>query len=349
MPILKEPDLKKHLSSKQFSNLYFIDGEEKMLVGMYTDNLIKKLMGENPPEFNYHVFDSECDITNVSVACDVMPFMSDKNCVKLVDFDLENMSADDVDTLFKIAENIPDTTVLIFSMNTVAPPQKASKKYKKIRDAVEKNGIVADLSRRSALSLEKTLCKWANDCGSKLSPVTASKLINTCSNDLNVLHSEIEKLSAYAGEEEITPEMIELLVAKNLQAKIYDLFDHVIAQNFDKAMQTIDVLFYQREEPVSIVIAIGNAYVDMYRARIATESGINLKVMADELSYKNRAWVLEKMAKQSRRISTVALRKSIDAVLELNERLVSVTVNPRTEIEKLISRLVLIARGESDG
>ncbi len=348
MPILKEPDLKKHLSSKQFSNLYFIDGEEKMLVGMYTDNLIKKLMGETPPEFNYHVFDSECDITDVSVACDVMPFMCDKNCVKLVDFDLDNMSADDIDTLSKIVNNIPDTTVLVFSMNTVAPPQKTSKKYKKIRDAVEKNGIVAELSRRSALSLEKTLCKWANDCGSKISPVTASKLINTCSNDLNVLHSEIEKLSAYAGEEEITPQMIELLVAKNLQAKIYDLFDFVIAQNFDKAMQTIDVLFYQREEPVSIVIALGNAYVDMYRARIALESGINLKVMADELFYKNRAWVLEKMAKQSRRISTVALRKSIDAILELNERLVSVSVNPRTEIEKLISRLVLISRGEND-
>ncbi len=348
MPILKEPDLKKHLSSKQFSNLYFIDGEEKMLVGMYTDNLIKKLMGENPPEFNYHVFDGECDITDVSVACDVMPFMSDKNCVKLVDFDLDNMSTDDVDALSEIVENTPDTTVLIFSMNTVAPPQKASKKYKKIRDIVEKSGVVADLSRRSALSLEKTLCKWANDCGSKLSPVTASKLINTCSNDLNVLHSEIEKLSAYAGEEEITHQMIELLVAKNLQAKIYDLFDYVIAQNFDKAMQTIDVLFYQREEPVSIVIALSNAYVDMYRARIATESGINMKVMADELSYKNRAWVLDKMAKQSKRISTVALRESIDALLELNERLVSVTVNPRIEIEKLISRLVLIARGEND-
>lgn len=348
MPILKEPDLKKHLSSKQFSNLYFIDGEEKMLVGMYTDNLIKKLMGENPPEFNYHVFDGECDITDVSVACDVMPFMSDKNCVRLVDFDLDNMSTDDIDALSEIVENTPDTTVLIFSMNTVAPPQKASKKYKKIRDIVEKSGVVADLSRRSALSLEKTLCKWANDCGSKLSPVTASKLINTCSNDLNVLHSEIEKLSAYAGEEEITPQMIELLVAKNLQAKIYDLFDYVIAQNFDKAMQTIDVLFYQREEPVSIVIALSNAYVDMYRARIATESGINMKVMADELSYKNRAWVLDKMAKQSKRISTVALRESIDALLELNERLVSVTVNPRIEIEKLISRLVLIARGEND-
>ncbi|MBQ2972416.1 MAG: DNA polymerase III subunit delta [Ruminococcus sp.] len=348
MPILKEPDLKKHLSSKQFSNLYFIDGEEKMLVGMYTDNLIKKIMGENPPEFNYHVFNSECEITDVSVACDVMPFMSDKNCVKLIDFDLENMSTDDIDALSEIAVNIPDTTVLIFSMNTVAPPQRPSKKYRKIRDVVEKNGIVADLSRRSALSLEKTLCKWASDCGSKISPVTASKLINTCSNDLNVLHSEIEKLSAYAGEEEITPQMIELLVAKNLQAKIYDLFDFVIAQNFDKAMQTIDVLFYQREEPVSIVIALSNAYVDMYRARIASESGINMKVMADELSYKNRAWVLDKMAKQSRRISTVAMRKSIDALLDLNERLVSVTVNPRTEIEKLISKLILIARGEKD-
>lgn len=348
MPILKEADFKKHISSKQFSNLYFIDGEEKMLVGMYTDLLIKKLMGENPPQFNFHVFSSDSEISDISVACDVMPFMSDKNCVKLVDFDLESMTADDIDAISKIALDVPDTTVLILTMTTVAPPIKASKKYKKIKDIFEKNGVAAELSKRSALSLEKTICKWANECGSKISPLNASKLINTCSNDLKVLHNEVEKLSAFAGEEEITDEMIELLVAKNLEAKIYDLFDFVIAQNFDKAMGTIDVLFYQREDPVSIVIALSSAYIDMYRARIAIESGIPTKIMADELSYKNRAWVLDKMAKQSRRISTVALRKSIDALLDLNEKMVSVTLDSRVEIEKLISRLILIARGEDD-
>ncbi len=348
MPIMKEPDFKKHISSKQFSNLYFIDGEEKMLVGMYTDALIKKLMGDNPPEFNYHVFDDECDMSSVSVACDVVPFMCDKNCVKIVDLNADNMSADDLESIVKIASNIPETTVLILAMTTLAPPLKMSKKYKKLRDVFEKNGVVADISRRSELSLEKTVCKWAQQCGSKISPIMASKLINICSNDLNILHSEIEKLSAFAGEDEITEEMIEQLVAKNLQAKIYDLFDFVIAQNFDKAMRTIDVLFYHREEPIAIVIALGNAYVDMYRARIANESAIPMKIFAQELSYKNRAWVLDKMARQSRNISTVALRDSIDAILELNERMVSVTVNAKVEIEKLISRLILIARGDSD-
>ena len=349
MPILKESDFKKHIASKQFSNLYFIDGEEKMLVGMYTDNLIKKLMGDNPPEFNYHVFPGDCDISDVSISCSVVPFMCDKNCVKIVDLDIDNMLTEDVDALSDIAKNIPDTTVLILAMTTLQPPAKPSKKLKKIKDIFEKNGIVATLDRRSELSLEKTICKWANDCGSKISPLMASKLINTCSNDLKTLHSEIEKLSAFAGENEITEQMIELLVAKNLQAKIYDLFDYVIAQDFNKAMNTVDVLFYQREEPVSIVIALGNAYVDMYRARIATESAIPMKIFADELSYKNRAWVLDKMARQSRRISTSALRESISAVLDLNERMVSVTINPRVEIEKLISRLVLIARGDNNG
>ena len=346
--IMKETDFKKHLSSKQFSNLYFIDGDEKMLVSMYTDALIKKLMGDNPPQFNYHVFSSDCDISDISVACDVVPFMSDKNCVRISDMDIDSLSADDLDSMVNIAKNVPDTTILILAMPTLEYQSKPSKKHKKLRDVFEKNGIVAEINKRSQISLEKTICKWANECGSKISPVIASKLINTCSNDLRVLHSEIEKLSYFAGDNEITEQMIDLLVAKNLQAKIYDLFDYVIAQNFDKSMNTIDVLFYQREEPVAIVIALGNAYVDMYRARIATENSVPMKVFADELSYKNRAWVLDKMAQKSRRISTKALRLSIDAILELNERMVSVTLNHRVEIEKLISRLILIARGDSD-
>lgn len=348
MPIMKEQDFKKHISQKQFSNLYFIDGEEKMLVGMYTDALVKKLMGTDLPEFNFHVFSSDCDVSQVSVACDVMPFMCDKNCVKIVDLDIDSLSTDDVDAYVSITKNIPDTSVLILSMTTRVEDSKPSKKYTKIRSAFEKNGVVADLSRRSELSLEKTVCKWANECGSKISPINAAKLIKICSNDLNILHSEIEKLSAFAGEEEITDEMIENLATKNLQARIYDLFDFVIAQNFDKAMQTLDVLFYQREDPIAILITLSNAYVDMYRARVATESGVDLKIFADEMAYKNRAWVLSKMQKVSKRISTIAMRDSIDAILDLNERMVSVTINPRVEIEKLISRLILISRGDNN-
>lgn len=348
MAILKEADFKKHISSKQFSNLYFIDGEEKMLVSKYTDVLIKKLMGSDLPQFNFHLFDSECDVADVSVACDVMPFMCDKNCVKIADLDIEALSTADLDTFVNIAKNICDTTVLVLTMPTLPPPQKAQKKYKKLRDVFEKNGVVVDLSRRSDISLEKTLCKWANECGSKISPITASVLIRTCSNDLNILHSEIEKLSAFAGEEEITTDMIEKLATKNLQARIFDLFDYVISQKSDKAMQVLDVLFYQREDPIAILITLSNAYVDMYRARIATENGIPMKIFADELSYKNRAWVLDKMARQSKNISTISLRKSIDVILQLNERMVSVTVNPRVELEKLIARLILIARGDSN-
>lgn len=348
MAILKEADFKKRISSKQFSNLYFIDGEEKMLVSKYTDVLIKKLMGTDLPEFNFHSFDSQCDVADVSVACDVMPFMCDKNCVKISDLDIESLSAADLDTYVNIAKNIPDTSVLILTMPTLAQPAKATKKYKKLRDVFEKNGVVVDMSRRSEISLEKTICKWANECGSKISPINASVLIRTCSNDLNILHSEIEKLSAYAGENEITTEMIEKLATKNLQARIFDLFDFVIAGNGDKAMQILDVLFYQREDPMAVLITLSNAYVDMYRARIATENAVPMKIFADELSYKSRAWVLDKMARQSKNISTVSLRLSIDAILDLNERMVSVTVNHRVELEKLIARLILIARGEEN-
>ena len=348
MAIIKESDFKKHLSSKQYSNLYFIDGEEKMLVAMYTDALIKKLAGDVPSEFNYHQFDDECDISDISVACNVAPFVSDKNVVKISDIDIESLNAEDLDSFIAIAKNIPDTTVMVIAMPTRVSASKPTRKYKKLRDVFEKNGVVADISKRSELSVEKTICKWANECGSHISPITASLLIKTCSNDLRVLHSEIEKLSAFAGENEITQQMIEQLVAKNLQAKIYDLFDYVVSQSFDKAMSTVDVLFYQREDPVGILIALGNAYVDMYRARIASENAVPMKVFADELSYGNRAWVLDKMALKSRSLSTVALRLSIDAILDLNERMVSVTLNHRVEIEKLISRLILIARGDND-
>lgn len=343
MALLNENELKKHLSTKEYKSLYFLYGEEKMLVKSFTNLLVNKLLGNDKSEFNYHVFDNDSDLSDISVAVNVIPFMSENNLVVLKDFDIDSLKKDEFEDLLQIVVSKPESTTLIFAMPTLENSTKGN--FKKIIEYVSKEGICAQLDRRTQLSLERTLCKWAKQAGAKMTEPTASRLIKNCGTDLYRLHTEIEKLSAYADGEEITVDMINKLVSEDLEAKVYDLFDFIVSKNSDKALRSLDILFYQREEPIMIAIVLGNAYVDAYRVRVARESDTSLKELASELGYKNRAWVLDKIVTKIRNISTDALRDSIEEIITTQEKLVSVTINGQVELEKLVSKLILLSEG----
>lgn len=341
-----DSEFKKHLSSNEYKNLYLIFGDEKMVVKSMTTNLLKKISSNDLNEFNYHEFDNDSLIEDISIAVDVMPFTSSINIVKIKDMDFDAMSKSDFEDIMSIIENVPETTTIIFTMPTLDNVEK--KAFVRVKNYIDKNGIVCNAEYRTNLGLEKILCKWAKEAGCSMTDLTASKLIKYSGTDLNILHSEIEKLSAYADGNEITPPMIDKLVNENLEARVFDLFTYVVSKNLDKAIKTLDILFYQREEPITIAIVLGNSYVDAYRVRVAIESGVSLKEIAEKFEYKNRAWVLDKLSKQIKYMTTSALRDSIDEIVKTQQKLLSISINAQIEIERLVSKLVILAERKQD-
>ena len=339
---MNESEFKKHISSGEHLNLYLIYGDEKMLVRNMTERFLNRLAGDERNEFNFHEFDDESRIEDISFACDVMPFMSPLNIVVIKDMDFDNLrdGAEDFDALMNIIGNIPDTTVLIFYMPTLL--QCKGKRFSKVKGYIEKHGIAVNISPRPDLGIEKILTKWARDGGCKMSELTANKLIKYVGNDLNTLHSELEKLVAYADGDVITEDMVKLLVSEKLEARIFDLFDYIIAKNSDKALKALNILFDQREEPIAIVIILGYSYIDAYRIRVVRESGVSLDTFAQDFKYTQR-WKLDKISKQTKDMQTRVLRESIDEIISSQQKLVSSSADSKIEAEKLISKLIILA------
>ncbi|MDO5123752.1 MAG: hypothetical protein Q4D44_03680, partial [Eubacteriales bacterium] len=221
------------------------------------------------------------------------------------------------------------------------------KSFKTFTNAVEKLGAVAEINMRSAVALEHQVASWCDKMGKKISLPVASKMIFYCGTDLSTLRLELNKLIAYAGdEEEITLPMVDTVVTKKLEAKIYDLVDFVIYGNLEKAYSELHSLLKNGEDPRDIVRVLGLSYVDLYRARVTLESGAPIKETADFFKYGSRAWVLSKVQKKSERLSTNALRESIGAIADLSEKLNSVSMNEEASLMKLIANLSIIAKRE---
>ena len=142
--------------------------------------------------------------------------------------------------------------------------------------------------------------------------------------------------------------MIELLVSKSDEASVYDLFGFIVSGNTDKALKAISALFYRQVSGVYICTVLSGAYLDAYRVRVGTEAGKSTKQIGEDFNYKGRAWVLNKIQSQIRRVTTATLRRSVDELTAVQTRLVTETVDERIEIERLVCKLILIAEDHAD-
>lgn len=343
MPRITESDLKKQIKSKSFSPIYLIYGSEQMFVKSYTQKLCEAVAGKNPSDFNYHTFSGDINFQEFAAALQIMPFMAERNCVVVSDIYFDNMDKNQLDLFKELTNRVWDDTVLIISMPTYVP-SKNKTSFTALVKRVEKLGSAVSFDKINAQIVEKYVAKWANENGKLISHLNASKIIQNVGDDLNLLKNEVNKICAYSKGEEITADDIELLSTVNLETRTYDMADDVIGGRGDRAFQKLDILFYQREDPINILYALSSAYVDAYRMRVADECGVSKESVAKDFAYKNRAFVLTKARSSVSRISTEAIRKSLDVIVETDEKLKSVSVNQRFLIEQLISRLLLIAQ-----
>ncbi len=337
-------ELKKQINNKEFSNIYLIYGEEKMYVKTDTDYLVAKLMGKEPPEFNYHNFTKDYDLDKIAVAVQVVPFMSEYNCVRIADFDANSASKAELERLIEIIKNVPDTTVLILTMPTLQQDPKKLGDFSKLLNVVKKIGVVCEINQESDISLARQIIKWADSRNIKIEQVDAYKLQEYVGYDLHSIKNELDKLCNFVGDGgQITETHIEKLVTKRLEANIFNLTDAIIAGDSNKAYEIIDVLFYQKEDANDIINVISMAYIDFYRVRVASECGVPLSQIASDFGYGKREFVLKKAQNKIRKISTQGLRNSLNDIADVCSQMRTVTVNGRIVVETLVAKLILHA------
>lgn len=347
MPEITESDLKKQMEKSDFSNLYLLYGEEKYLVGQYAQKLIAKAKGTAFEDFNLQRFDgTSASVDEIAAAVEALPFMAQRKCVSVSDLNVEAMRAGELSKLEELISSVPATTVLVLFLPTVNIDLKKDKKWKKFLGQVNRTGRSLECKRRTGAELEKVLCTAAAKRGCELSRQNAGRIIGYSGNDLQALYNELEKLCAFQKEGEITAQVIDLLVVKNLEAKVFDLSKAIVSGAYDRAYGILDLLFYQNEEPVGILAVLSTAYLDMYRVRIAVQGGYSAAEPAKYFDYARKEFRLTNAERDAKRLSVPILRESLRALLEADTALKSARGDRRVVMEKLIAQLLLIAEKE---
>lgn len=346
MPVITEKDLKAYIRASEFSNLYFLYGEEKYLVKHYTNLLEKKIVDPDFADFNLHIYDSKSlDFDEVAEAAEALPMMSDYVCVIIKDLQADSLNADDFSKFERLVSDIPDSTVIIITLPTVSVNMK-SPKAKNTFNLLEKYGTVVEFGRFSLQQLCKLIEKGAKERNCEISYSDSSYLISLIGDDMSVILNELEKICAFRKSGTVSRQDIDAVIVKSVQARAFDLAKALVANNCDTAMLILDTLISMKEEPINILAAIITPYVDMYRAKVYISGGKRAEDAAKDFNYRNKEFRLTNAARSVSKYSMNQLRQFLTVLYDADSMLKSTQVDGRLILEQTITKLLLGSNGE---
>ncbi len=348
MAVCFENMLKSSLTGGKTLNAYFIFGNDAYLKRRYVDKIID-ITVSRADVFNFIQFTDTANMQEVFDAVEQFPMMSDKKCVVLTDYDFEEAEKKDFEKLVEILSSVPDTCVFVVWCNNFDFELKKSNRAKRLIEAAEQSGGMAvQIDHRTSAELKKMLEKGAIKRGNSFEIGASQYLIETCSEDINILVSELEKLCAYAKGEKITKQTIDAVCVKSLDASVYGLSKEIFSLNTDGAMKLIDELFFMRIEPIIILHSMFSTFIDAYRVHLGEEAGVGIPTVAKDFGYGNREFVLTRLPAKARRLEKGQFSLCFSAFLRADAALKSFGAVPRTIIEELAVRLIYILQKGED-
>lgn len=344
MPAITENELKKQIREGSLSRAYLLYGDEKFLIETYAARLREKAVPKGRDGFNVQSFDGTGDVAEaLTDFAEQFPMMADCKCAMVCDYEAEKKSADELKKMAALLSDIPPYCVLIFWMDSVEVNEKKSAKWRNFIKQIQAAGQTAAINRRTGGELNKILCETARKRGCLLSERDASYLVNLCGSALNTLLSELEKLINYTGEGEITREAMDKLCIKTLSSSAFDMAKAILRREYDRAYAILDELFYQREEPVSILSAISMSYVDLYRAKVCkTSPDVKLADIVQKFGYYGKDFRIKNAMRDCASMDLSVLRGSLDILLAADQTLKSQKTQGRVVLEQTIARLVVL-------
>jgi DNA polymerase III, delta subunit len=342
--------LEGHIAAGKPSTVYLICGDDAYLRRRSLDRLKDQYKPDVLPEFNYTEFDgAECTVDEIAAAAETLPMMAERRMVVVKDLDAAAISADQYRKLESFLESVGsyDSSVVIFFNVSVKASQKSGDRQGAMRSLIKKHGTVINCKTPSPAEITDILLTAASETGAQISRGDASYMVERCGSDVTNLLSELAKLSALCGGR-ITRAAIDQNTTQSVDVKAYLLASHVISGRRGDAYRVMEELFEERTEPVAVLAIMSGAFIDLYRAKLASaerKTADDMAVLFGE-EYKGKEKRLSFSFRDCRRYSAGLLRNWCTMLCEADASLKSSRVDGKILLEKLLAEMFAAAEAE---
>lgn len=272
----------------------------------------------NIAEFNDENFDARA----IFNACNQFSFFNEKRIVVVSEPAKELVGADKNLILSYLKNPNKDCLLLFVGNGTFFDFAGAEKIECKASDA-----FVLDFVKNQVAKL-----------GGEIEKDAVVKLISHCLGDLNRICLEIKKLCDYTQNKTvITAKMVEEMVAKDTELKVFDLTTNMSQKNVERAHKVLFDMLRAGEPPIKILGLISGHFRRMFFAKI--NKGTNAE-LAKALGCKEYAIV--KAKEQASNFSAKELKEVQNLLLEADYDIKSGLMNQENTLYYVLMKICLI-------
>jgi DNA polymerase-3 subunit delta len=336
-------ELKTALKAKTPNRLYFFHGEEMFLLRHYLGQLKKLLVDDLTESFNYTRLNNEnFTLQAFADAVEALPMMAETTMVQVEDIDIFKLPESDREKLTEVFSDVPDYCTVVFLFETVA--WKPDKRYKKLWDAVDDNGTVVEFAKQNQRDLIAWIGRHFASRGKRIATDLCAYLIDITGGTMTALTSEISKIAAYSGADEIKKSDIDAVTEPVMDAVVFHMTDAMSRGDYGFAMTKLQQLLKMQEEPIGILGAIGNHFRRLSTARTLLDNGRNASELMKFCGMQDYA--ARKTMDAARRFQPAFLKKSMELILETDIRMKTSFDEKERLLEMLVLQLAQEARSD---
>lgn len=249
-------DIKNDIKNGTLCNIYILTGEEQYLIDYYTDEIKNAVSDPDTRDFNLmEIYNSLPAEEALDEFASSYPFMSDKKLMIFKDTKaFKSLNANLKDYFSELIANMPEYLIMIFAESEI---DKRSSLYKQI----SKIYPVCEYEFQQIPVLTSWITKLFAKYEKKIGHEDAAYICEIAGPSMLSLKSEADKLISYYGEEEtITRDVIDRLVTRNIENRVFAMIDDIAVGKNDDAMAKFRDLRSLGEEPVKIISIIFKKY-----------------------------------------------------------------------------------------
>ncbi len=316
-------------------------GSDTYLRDLCRRKLVDAYVAEGTRDWGIRRFSAdENDVSEILGQAQTMPMLAPQQVIFVSETEAwERLGDDSRDALVKeisqYLEHPAPFTVLVFEAAALDQRMRLTKMFaeKTVTVSVELSDK-PELRARLAVPLA---LEMARELGASIDPDAADELCDLLNGDLASIHTEIEKLSAYAGERKnISRADVDLLVISERKYEVWDLADMLAAQKPAAALEFLDSLLREGEAAPALLGGLAWMYRKLLEAR-ELPAGTGGYQAASRLKMRPNA--AENAVKQSRKFPKAQLTSGLAALYEADSRLKSGGSNQRAVMEFLVTQL----------
>ncbi len=298
--------------------IYVCYGKESYMMQQFMRNITDVLVDKELQEFAVSRFDlNDTPLETVLEDAETLPFMAERKLIIAQRASFFTGAKESsklehhIDKLLAYMKSPVEHSVLVFTVDAEKLDER-----KKITKLLKEQQALVPFTTLTTGELHQWVEQQVKQTDCYFTSEAIDHLILCTGANLQQLTQEIEKITLYMTQGEISKETVDKLVTKSIEQNIFILIDEIVRMRVSKGLMILHELLKQKEEPIKILMLMVRQFRMILQVKQLTQLGYSQQQIASQIGA--HPYAVKVAAEQGRQYNERTLANVISRCAELD-------------------------------